>query len=216
MRRTTARMAQTSAETARVRRLYDRSAGRYDRTIGLAERLLFDGGRRWVCAQARGDVLEVAVGTGRNFPYYPAGTRVTGVELSPAMLALAHRRANDLGREVTLCVGDAQALPFPSACFDTVVITLALCTIPNDRQAILEVARVLRPGGFLVALEHVRSPRWPVRAVQHALEPLAIRLQGDHLLREPLETVRAAGLKAEQCERSKWGIVQRLVARKPA
>lgn len=205
---------QADAETARVRRLYDKMAARYDRAIAIAERLLFDDGRRWVSAHARGDVLEIAVGTGRNLPYYPEAIQLTGIELSPAMLALARQRARELRRAANLLLGDAQALPFPNGCFDTVVCTLALCTIPNDRQAVLEAARVLRPGGRFLALEHVRSPRRLVRAVQRTLEPLAVRWQADHLLREPLEAVQAAGLRVERCERGKWGIVERLAARK--
>src|SRR5579884_1902911 len=125
-------------ETERTRRLYDRTASRYDRGIGLTERLLFGDGRRWVCAQARGDVLEVAVGTGRNLPYYPPDARLTGVELSPAMLALARDRAAALGRDADLRLGDAQALDFPDASFDTIVATLALCTIPDSRRAVAE------------------------------------------------------------------------------
>lgn len=202
-------------ETARVRRRYDTVAARYDRYIRWAEWLFFGDGRRWVCAQARGEVLELAVGTGRNLPYYPADVRLTGIELSPAMLAIARRRARALGRAADLREGDAQALAFPDGRFDTVVCTLALCTIPDDRRAVAEAVRVLRPGGYLLALEHVRSPVRPVQAIQRLLDPLAVRRQADHLLREPLDHVRAAGLLVEHLERRKWGIVERLEARKP-
>lgn len=68
----------TSGETERVRRLYDDAAGTYDRLVGFAEKLLFGDGRRWVCSRARGDTLEIAVGTGRNVPYYPADARLVG------------------------------------------------------------------------------------------------------------------------------------------
>jgi ubiquinone/menaquinone biosynthesis C-methylase UbiE len=131
------------------------------------------------------------------------------------MLDVAHRRARELGHEVDLRVGDAQDLSFPDASFDTVVATLALCTIPDDRRAVAEAARVLRPGGRLLLLEHVRSPVLPVRMVQRVLEPLTLLLDHDHLLREPLRHVEDAGLVVERLERSKWGIVERLVARKP-
>lgn len=203
-------------ETARVRRIYDAVAGRYDRAIALAEKVFFRGGRRWIGAQARGATLEVAIGTGRNLPHYPATARITGIELSPAMLAIARRRARSLGHDAVLCVGDAQVLPFRDHQFDTVVFSLALCTIPDERRAVAEAARVLRPGGRLVALEHVRSPHRPVRAVQRALEPLFVRWQADHLLREPLGEATAAGLVIEHLGRSRLGIVERLVARKPA
>ena len=203
-------------QTARVRRRYNAVAGAYDRRIGVAERLLFGDGRRWVCSRARGEVLEIAVGTGRNLPYYPAAVRLTGIELSPAMLAVARGRARALGRDADLREGDAQALDFPEARFDTVVCTLGLCTIPDDRRAVAEAARVLRPGGHLLLLEHVRSPVLPVRLLQRLLDPLAVRYEADHLLREPLDRVREAGFDVVRIERARWGIVERLVARKRA
>ena len=82
-------------------------------------------------------MLEIAVGTGRNLEHYPPGVRLTGIELSDEMLAIARRRATDTGVEVELRTGDAQALEFPDESFDTVVITFALCTIPDDRAAVV-------------------------------------------------------------------------------
>lgn len=202
--------------TEDVRRFYDRVAPRYDQVIRLAEWLLFKDGRRWAATQARGDTLEIAIGTGRNLPYYADDVRLTGIDISPAMLALAQERAQRLGRQVELRVGDAQALAFPDSSFDTVLSTLSLCTIPDAERAVREAARVLRPGGRLVLLEHVRSPLFPVWYVQRLLEPLTLRLEHDHLLREPLEYVQAAGLVVEQMERSRLGLVERLVARKPS
>jgi ubiquinone/menaquinone biosynthesis C-methylase UbiE len=184
--------------------------------MGFWEKVLFAGGREWACSQAEGDVLEIAVGSGRNFPYYPRGTRLTAIELSPAMVDLARARAAELGLEVDLTLGDAQALEFPDDSFDTVVCTFSLCSIPDDGKAVAEARRVLRPGGKLILLEHVRSPSLPVRAVQRVLDPLTVRFEGDHLLREPLEHVRATGLQVDHLERSKWGIVERLAAHKPA
>jgi ubiquinone/menaquinone biosynthesis C-methylase UbiE len=122
--------------TAKVRRAWESQAPRYDRQIQFWERIQFAGGREWVCSRATGEVLEVAVGTGRNFPYYPVDSTLTGVDLSSAMLAIARRRAAQLGRSVDLREADAEALPFPDDTFDTVVCTLSLCGIPDDRAAI--------------------------------------------------------------------------------
>jgi ubiquinone/menaquinone biosynthesis C-methylase UbiE len=203
-------------ETERVRRIYDKAANHYDRAIGLMEKFLLGGGRRWVCSQSHGDVLEIAIGTGRNLPYYPSSVSLTGIDLSPDMLAIARHRAEESGRNVALHVGDAQALGFPDGQFDTVVSTLSLCTIPDERRAVAEVRRVLRPGGRFLMLEHVRSPVLPARTVQRMLDPLVVRLQADHLLREPLQPLRAEGFEIERIERSKWGIIERVSARKPA
>src|SRR6266542_2142600 len=150
------------------------------------EKVLFSGGREWVCSRARGDVLEIAAGTGRNFPFYSSDVRLTAVEVSPNMLDIAASRARELGLEVDLRLGDVQALEFPDETFDTVVCTLSLCSVQDDRRAVAEARRVLRPEGRLLLLEHVRSPVTPVRIVQRMLEPL-MRLQDDTLLREPLD-----------------------------
>lgn len=202
-------------ETVRVRGIYDTLAPRYDRVIAVAERVLFDDGRRWACAQATGRVLEVAVGTGRNLPFYPPDIELTGVDLSAGMLQRARTRADALHRQADLRLGDAQCLDLPDAGFDTVVATLALCSIPDDRAAVAEIARVLRPGGRLFLLEHVASPLRSVAAVQRLLEPPLVRLAGDHLLREPDQAVDAAGLALDELTRSRWGIVMRLAAHRP-
>jgi ubiquinone/menaquinone biosynthesis C-methylase UbiE len=204
----------TLSATERVRAFYNRSARQYDATIRLFERVLFADGRAWVCSRAQGDALEIGIGTGRNLPYYSAGVRLTGIDLSTAMLAIACRRAEDLRVAVDLYQRDAESLAFADQSFDTVVCTLALCTIPDDRRAVAEAARVLRPGGRLLLLEHVRSPLRPVRLGQQLLEPLFIRLEGDHLLRDPFDYLEAEGFAIEECERSKWGIVERIAARK--
>jgi ubiquinone/menaquinone biosynthesis C-methylase UbiE len=203
-------------ETERVREIWDKTAPRFDRMMGFWERVLFAGGREWACSQAKGDVLEIAVGSGRNLPYYPREVRLTGVELSPAMLELARARAAELARDVDLRLGDAQALDFPDDSFDTVVSTFSLCSIPDDRKAVAEAKRVLRPGGRLILFEHVRSPALAVRTVQRLLDRLTVRFEGDHLVREPLDHVRAEGLEVEEFRRSKWGIVERLRAHKAA
>jgi ubiquinone/menaquinone biosynthesis C-methylase UbiE len=202
--------------TQRLRRYWDKHARNYDKQMAFWERRLFGDGRQWVCAQAEGDVLEVAIGTGRNLPHYPHGIRLTGVDFSPAMLQLARRQADRLGRTVDLRLGDAQALQLPDASFDTVVCTFSLCAIPDERQAVAEMKRVLRPGGRLLLLDHVAGTARRVRAIQWLLEQVTRPLNEEHLLRHPLLQVQAEGFQIERAERSKLGIVERLAARKPA
>lgn len=199
----------------RLRRQWDRYAPRYDRDIGWFERLQFGGGREWVCAQAAGDVLEVAVGTGLNLAHYPEQARVTGIDFSPAMLERARRRASDLRRDVALSEADARALPFPDASFDTVVCTLGLCGFPDERAAIGEMHRVLRPGGRLLLLDHIGSHHRLIWLGQRLLERLTVRLLGDYQTRQPRPLVEEAGFVVEHAQRLKAGTVQRLAARKP-
>jgi ubiquinone/menaquinone biosynthesis C-methylase UbiE len=208
-----------STEANRRRSAYwDKQAARYDRAMNFWDRHLFGDSRPWACGRAAGDVLEVAIGTGRNLPFYPGGTsvtRLTGVDWSAAMLAIARERAAALGRDADLRQGDAQALDFPAESFDTVLCALGLCAIPDDRRAVTEMARVLRPGGRLLLVDHVAASASALRAVQWLYERITIPLAGEHFRRRPLAYVRELGFEIEETERFRLGIVERVCARKP-
>jgi ubiquinone/menaquinone biosynthesis C-methylase UbiE len=198
----------------RWRRYWDRKSASYDAEMGIWDRRLFGDSREWACAQATGEVLEVAVGTGLNLPFYPAEVTLTGLDLSSGMLALARDRARALDRPVTLREGSAHALPFASEAFDTVVCTFGLCAIPDPATAVGEMIRVLRPGGRLILVDHVASSSWVVRVMQWLLELASVPLAGEHFRRRPLKLVEALGLPVERRERFKLGLVERLVARR--
>ncbi|MDX8053671.1 class I SAM-dependent methyltransferase [Lentzea sp. BCCO 10_0798] len=209
-------MAQTDDRTTRWQRYWDRKSANYDREIRCPGPPAFGDSRRWACSQATGDVLEVAIGTGLNLPFYPDGIAVTGLDLSEQMLDLARSRAQDLGREVTLRQGTAHALPFDDSSFDTVVCTLGLCAIPDHESAVDEMVRVCAPGGQLILVDHIASSSRLARGVQWVVERITIPLAGEHFLRRPLNLVQARGMDVEQRQRFKLGLVERLVARKPA
>ncbi|GLY39766.1 ubiquinone/menaquinone biosynthesis methyltransferase [Amycolatopsis sp. NBRC 101858] len=198
----------------RWNRYWDRKSATYDAEMGVWDRRLFGDSREWACGQATGEVLEVAVGTGLNLSWYPAGVTLTGLDLSSGMLELARSRARDLGRAVTLRQGSAHKLPFAEASFDTVVCTFGLCAIPDPATAVGEMARVLRPGGRLILVDHVAGSSFVVRAAQWLVELASVPLAGEHFRRRPLKLVEALGLPIERRERFKLGLVERLVARK--
>lgn len=209
-----ARSLGRSSTDGRLQRYWDRLADDYDGRVAFSERRLFADTRPWVCQQARGETLEVAVGTGLNLPHYPSDIRLTGVEWSPRMLRLAQRRAEGLGRKVDFRIGDAQSLPFPHAQFDTVVCTFGLCCIPDDRRALAEMARVLRPDGLLLLADHVRSTVWPVLLLQAAMEAVSVPRHGEHYRRRPLPQVEALGFTIERHDRFTLGLIERLAARR--
>jgi ubiquinone/menaquinone biosynthesis C-methylase UbiE len=204
---------QTPAD--RQRRVWDANAASYDKQIAFFEKIQLAGGREWLGERADGRVLEVAIGTGLNLAHYPAEVTITGVELSPAMLAIARQRAAELGRTVDLREGDAEDLPFDDGSFDTVVCALSLCTIPDPAAAIGEMRRVLVPGGRLLLLDHIGSTWPPIYAAQWLLERLTIRLAGEHFTRRQLPLVQAAGFDIVEAERRKAGTAERIFARKP-
>jgi ubiquinone/menaquinone biosynthesis C-methylase UbiE len=199
----------------RLRRYWDKQSASYDRQMGFWDRRFFGDTRQWLCGMASGEVLEVAVGTGLNLPWYPADVRLTGIDLSPAMLGQARRRAAQTGRALDARTGDAQRLDLRDASFDTVVSTFSLCAIPDDRAAVSEMWRVLRPGGLLLLADHVVSTSAAVRGVQRLLELITVPVGGEHFRRRPLHHVKALGFTIERHERFKAGIIERLAARKP-
>jgi ubiquinone/menaquinone biosynthesis C-methylase UbiE len=203
-------------DTARSRRLWDRIAPRYDQDMRRLEPLLFGrDARPLVCAQAHGDVLDIAIGTGLNLPHYPSGVRLTGVDLSSVMLNAAAKRAADLGLTVELSEADAEHLPFDDASFDTVACTLSLCSVGDDWAAIAEMHRVLRPGGQLLLLDHVAATNRILLTLQRLWEKVTLRFAGDHQTRHPLPLVERAGLVVTDSRRTKLGTVERLRAIKP-
>jgi ubiquinone/menaquinone biosynthesis C-methylase UbiE len=207
-------MARTEERSSRWNRYWDKKSTSYDKEMSAWDRKLFGDSRSWACGQAAGEVLEVAVGTGLNLPFYPKDVAVTGIDLSEGMLSIARTRVLD--RPVTLRQGDAHALPFADATFDTVICTLGLCAIPDADTAVDEMVRVLRPEGRLILVDHIASTSRVVRVVQRLLELITVPMAGEHFRRRPLHRVLAKGLVIEQQERFKLGMVERLVARKPA
>jgi ubiquinone/menaquinone biosynthesis C-methylase UbiE len=183
--------------------------------MATVERRFFADSRAWVCGRARGATLEIAIGTGANIPHYPREVDLTGIDWSPAMLHAARRNADRVHRAVTLHQSDATALPFPAESFDTVVSTFALCCIPNERAALVEALRVLRPGGRLLLADHIRASFWPLRALQHAVDLASVPLQGEHYTRRPATTLRGLGVTTEESERLAMGAIERVLVRKP-
>jgi ubiquinone/menaquinone biosynthesis C-methylase UbiE len=198
----------SNGSVADLQQKWDRAARWYDCGAAILELAVFRDLRRKLLASARGRVLEVAAGTGANLPHYPQAARVTAVDLSSAMLRKARRRgARRAG------IMEAAALALPDATFDTVVSTLGTCTFPDPVAAVREMRRVCRPGGRILLLEHGRSDHARVAAYQDRSAAGHARYLGCWWNRDPLETVRQAGLEPYAAKRMLLGIVHVIEAR---
>jgi ubiquinone/menaquinone biosynthesis C-methylase UbiE len=160
------------------------------------------------------DILEVGVGTGKNFPYYPADARITAIDLSGKMLAQARRKAEKLGIGVRLLQMDVEHLDCEDNSFDTVAGSFIFCSVPDPVRGLSEVKRVCRPGGKLVLLEHVLSANRIVAWFMNLVNPVVSRLMGPDINRKTVENIGLAGLKIENVTDLSAGIFKLIEARK--
>lgn len=182
----------------------------YDAYMAVVERFGLGRWRRWLAEGARGRVLDVGTGTGRDLPLYPEGTRVVGLEPWLHLLATARRRAP----RIPLVVGDAQALPFTSGSFDTVTSGLVFCSVAEPSRGLAEVRRVLAAGGQLRMLEHVRHPRPLLARLQDLGQPAWTWIAGGcHPNRDTEANVERAGFVIDRSSRKARGVMRRFVAR---
>jgi len=203
-------------EAEKVRRIYDKRAARYASYDPSAGQPWVEALRADLFGRARGDVLELGVGSGATFTHYPAQLAgLTGLDISEGMLALARSRAASLPFPVTLQVADFQTLPFPSASFDTVTSSLALCGIHDPGRLFDEIGRVLRAGGQLLAMEHIRPPNPVLGVFADIADPIYNRFAGCHLNRRTPDLLRSAGYTVTILNRRFLNAVVTLVAVPP-
>lgn len=204
------------AQTEATRRRYNRIAPVYD-TLELGMELWARHWRSelWRLVGADEKVLELGVGTGKSFRFYPPGADVTAIDISEKMPGRAQRRAEQLGTKVSLRLADAQSLPFSDASFDKVVTTFVFCSVPDALQGLREAKRVLKQGGKLLMIEHVLSERPWLRRVMQWLDPVTHRLWGAHIDRETVKTVMAAGFEITEVQDLSGDVVKRILARVP-
>lgn len=187
-------------ETKATQTRYDRIAPIYD-LMEIIPELFYRDWRKNVWSLVEGPkVLEVGVGTGKNLPYHPPNVEVTGIDISEKMLRRARKRAERLNKQVTLRQMDAQALDFPDDVFDSAAATFVFCSVPDPVQGLREMARVVKPSGQIVLLEHVRAENPVLGQLMDWFDPVTVRLMGPHINRQTVENVGRAGLQIEKVE----------------
>lgn len=185
--------------TAQTKTRYNRIAPYYDVMEIITERT-FSRWRQRLLARAKGKVLEIGVGTGKNFPYYPESVDITGLDIADKMLLHARLRADKLGFPVHLMEGDVQSLPFPENYFDTAVTTFVFCSVPDPVLGLKELGRVVRSDGEILLLEHVRIDRPVIGFIMDIMNPFFLHFIGPNINRRTVENVGKAGLRIEKIE----------------
>ena len=195
---------------------YDGFARWYDWVEGIPEFLGLRRLRPQMLRRVSGEgrILEIAVGTGKNLRYYSHDCRIISLDISGEMLTVARKRAAHLSMDISFLLGDAEVLPFSDESFDTVVSSLSTCTFPNPVRALREMARVCKPEGRILLLEHGRSDREWLGRWQDRREDSIAKQLGCHWNREPLGAAENAGLRVVVASRRFFGIFH-LIEAKP-
>ncbi len=201
--------------THKIRTRYDRISRYYDFMESPLEKLLFSQWRRRVFDVLDGDnILEVGVGTGKNFDFYPVGKSITGIDFSKGMLRRARRKAQSQGVKADLVDMDVQDLQYDDQSFDTIVATFVFCSVLDPIKGLEEIRRVCKKGGKAVLLEHVKPATTLLGRIFDLLNPICVKLIGANVNRDTVSNVKRAGLNVLE-EKNLFRDVVKFVVAKP-
>ena len=197
-----------------LQKAYDELAADYEKKTWFDQHILgVARQRKRLMSKAHGKILDVACGTGLNFPFFPITGEITAIDLSSQMVELAQQKAKKLHLNVQAKVMDAQKIEFPDGSFDTVTSTLSTCTFPDPVQALQEMKRVSRTGGLILLLEHGHSSiRWLANYQDHHVLQHYQQHAGCRWNQDPLDLVRAAGLNIRSSKHFGLGMFHAIVA----
>ncbi|MFD0716886.1 class I SAM-dependent methyltransferase [Paenibacillus sp. GCM10027626] len=198
-------------EKQKLRRIFDKQATQYEKK---REGPMQKRWRQHLLSFAKGEVLELAVGAGANFPFYPSEVKVTATDFSEAMIEKAKRAAKNHRIESDFICSDIEEMNFSNQSFDTIVSTLSFCSYDNPLMVLDKINRWCRPGGQILLMEHGISSNLAVSVVQKSLNPLLYRMYGCHHTRNILGLIRESGIKVDKVE-SYWLNMVHLIWAKP-
>ena len=184
--------------TNKIKKRYNRIAKFYD-ILDKPMEMAASGWREKLLQEAKGKVLEVGIGTGKNIPHYPHNVELTGIDFSPKMVEIARKKTKNR-EDVTILEMDAEEMDFNDNSFDTVITSCVFCSVPDPVQGLKEIKRVCKSGGKIVMLEHVRSHKKVVGPLMDALNFIPLHIYGANINRETYDNLLKAGFAPHQIE----------------
>jgi phosphatidylethanolamine/phosphatidyl-N-methylethanolamine N-methyltransferase len=202
-------------DSAVIRKRYDRIAPYFEGMEAVMEGLFFRSWRKKLWAKVEGHhILEVGVGTGKNFDYYPKDARITAIDFSEQMLKQAVHKRDRKNVKVDLELMDVQSLCFADNSFDTVICSFVFCSVPSAVKGLKEVYRVCKPGGQVLLLEHVVSSNPVLAGVMNLLNPVVVRLVGANINRNTVKNVKACAFTSVHVDDRSSHLIKLIEARK--
>ena len=203
------------SDSTAIKKKYDRIAPYFEGLEAVMEGLFFKNWRKRLWAKVEGHhILEVGVGTGKNFDYYPAVARITAIDFSPEMLKQAAHKKTRKAVSVELELMDAQSLVFADNSFDTVICSFVFCSVPLPLKGLKELYRVCKPGGQVILLEHVLSSNPFIAKVMNFINPAIVALVGANINRNTVKNVKACGFASVRVDERSGDIIKLIEARK--
>ncbi|NOT12839.1 MAG: methyltransferase domain-containing protein [Methylococcaceae bacterium] len=200
-------------DSSTIKTRYDRIAPYFDGIEAVMEGLFFSHWRKRLWAKVDGHhILEVGVGTGKNFAYYPASARITAIDFSPKMLNRATQKKHRKKVAVDLDIMDIQSLSYADNSFDTVIASFVFCSVPLPHKGLKELYRVCKPGGQVLLLEHVLSSKPVIAKFMHFLNPVVVRLVGANINRDTLKNVKACTFVSVRTDQQSGDIIKLIEA----
>jgi ubiquinone/menaquinone biosynthesis C-methylase UbiE len=177
-----------------VKQRYDRIAPYFDACQSIMEGLFYRSWRKKLWAKVAGThILEVGVGTGKNFDYYPNAAQVTAIDFSAAMLKVAELKKTRKAVTVTLNLMDAQSLCYADNTFDVVIASFVFCSVAVPQKGLKELYRVCRPGGQILLLEQVVSSNPLLAKLMNLINPVMRILMGANINRNTIKHIKSCG-----------------------
>ena len=193
-------------QTDKVKNRYNRISNVYN----MMDHMIRPAWRNEMLRNLEGNILEVGVGTGANFDYYPINTHVTGIDFSTKMLNKAKEKIPSSKAHITLKEMDIEQMDFSDNTFDFVISSCVFCSVPNPVAGFEEIRRVVKPGGKIIMLEHMRSENPLIGSVLDIINPFTVRLSGANVNRKTVSNIEKAGLKIENEEYLLTSIMRKL------